>query len=178
MTRADDNRNQNDDNYDPFAYPSDSGAAPAQTRPRDRGNNSNPPDRRNNRTLEKVVEVPGNQPRGVDTGIELRTGDQVTISASGSVTAGRRAGVVSPDGGRPSARSCLAPQLIRCQCRCRRVDWLHRSSNGQTSQPFFIGSQATFTAPVDGRLYLTVNDDNYSDNSGSFTARIVYPGYR
>jgi hypothetical protein len=52
------------------------------------------------------------------------------------------------------------------------------SSNGQTSQPFFIGSQATFTAPVDGRLYLTVNDDNYSDNSGSFTARIVYPSYR
>jgi hypothetical protein len=179
MTRADDNRNQNDDNYDPFAYPSDSGAAPAQTRPRDRGNNSNPPDRRNNRTLEKVVEVPGNQPRGVDTGIELRTGDQVTISASGSVTAGRRAGVVSPDGGRPSAAGVFGATTYPVpSAGVGALIGYIVSSNGQTSQPFFIGSQATFTAPVDGRLYLTVNDDNYSDNSGSFTARIVYPGYR
>jgi len=38
---------------------------------------------------------------------------------------------------------------------------------------FYIGSQSTFTTPVDGRLYLMVNDDNYSDNSGSFSARIV-----
>jgi len=46
---------------------------------------------------------------------------------------------------------------------------LHSRSN--------IGSQSTFTTPVDGRLYLMVNDDNYSDNSGSFSARIVYPDY-
>jgi hypothetical protein len=52
------------------------------------------------------------------------------------------------------------------------------SNNGQTSQPFYIGSQSTFTTPVDGRLYLMVNDDNYSDNSGSYSARIVYPDYR
>ena len=52
------------------------------------------------------------------------------------------------------------------------------SSNGQTTQPFFVGSQLTFTASADGRLYLAVNDDNYSDNSGSFNARIVYPEYR
>jgi hypothetical protein len=29
--------------------------------------------------------------------------------------------------------------------------------------------------PVDGRLFLLVNDDNYGDNSGSFSARVVYP---
>jgi hypothetical protein len=51
-------------------------------------------------------------------------------------------------------------------------------TNGQASQAFYVGSQLTFTAPVDGRLYLLVNDDNYSDNSGSFSARIVYPDYR
>ena len=53
-----------------------------------------------------------------------------------------------------------------------------RSNNGQASQPFFIGSQATFTIPVDGRLFLAVNDDNYSDNSGSFSVRLVYPAFR
>ena len=51
-------------------------------------------------------------------------------------------------------------------------------SNGQSSQPFLIGSQATLTVPADGRLYLLVNDDNYTDNSGSFSVRIVYPDNR
>ena len=128
MTRADDNRNPNDDNYDPFGLPGESGAGPAGTRSRDRGNNpSFPGGRRNNRTLEKVVDVPGNQPRGVDAGIELRTGDQVTISASGNVTAGRRAGVVSPEGGRQGAAGILGGlDLSGADRRCRRSDWLHR----------------------------------------------------
>jgi hypothetical protein len=51
-------------------------------------------------------------------------------------------------------------------------------ANGQPSQVFLVGSQATLTTPVDGRLYLLVNDDNYGDNSGSFSARIVYPDFR
>lgn len=49
--------------------------------------------------------MPGNEPRGVDTGIDLRAGDQVTVTATGNITAGQRAGVVSPDGGRPGASS-------------------------------------------------------------------------
>ena len=37
MARADDNRtNQNDDSYDPFGYPGDSGSGPAATRSRER----------------------------------------------------------------------------------------------------------------------------------------------
>jgi hypothetical protein len=51
-------------------------------------------------------------------------------------------------------------------------------SNGQPSQFFYLGSQATITIPADGRLYLMVNDDNFSDNSGSFTAVVTYPDYR
>jgi len=50
--------------------------------------------------------------------------------------------------------------------------------NGQSSQPFLIGSQQTFTASADGRLFLLVNDDNYGDNSGSFSARITAPENR
>jgi len=49
-----------------------------------------------------------------------------------------------------------------------------RTPDGQTSQPFFVGSQLTFSVPTDGRLYLAINDDNYNDNSGSFTVRIRY----
>src|SRR5258706_7910970 len=74
LARADDNRNTIDDNYDPFGLPGESGAGPAGTRSRDPGNNPKfPGGRPDNRTLEKIVDVPGNQPRGVDTGIELST---------------------------------------------------------------------------------------------------------
>lgn len=180
LARADDNGNPNDDSYDPFGLPSESGSGPAAARPRQPGDyNRNRDNRRNNRTLERVVDVPGNLPRGLDTGIDLRMGDQVTITATGTVTAGRRAGVVSPEGGRPSAGAVLGASTYPVPTAGvgALIGYIF-SSNGQTSQAFYIGSQATFTAPVDGRLYLTVNDDNYSDNSGSFSARIVYPDNR
>ena len=180
LTRADDNRNPNDDSYDPFGFPGESGAGPAGTRSRQPGNYPGPPaGRRNNRTLEKVVDVPGNQARGVDTGIELRTGDQVTITATGSVTAGRRAGVVSADGGRQGAAGILGASgyPVPTAGVGALVGYI-LGTNGQTSQVFLVGSQATFTTPVDGRLFLMVNDDNFTDNSGSFSARVVYPDYR
>ena len=179
LTRADENRNPNDDSYDPFGFPGESTSGPATIRSRQRGNNPNLPGRRNNRTLEKVVDVPGNQPRGVDTGIELRSGDQVTISASGNITAGPRVGVVSPDGARVGAGGILGTNRrpIPTAGVGALIGYILQS-NGQQAQVFLVGIQATFTIPVDGRLYLAVNDDNYNDNSGSFSARIVYPEYR
>lgn len=183
MARADENRNPNDNNYDPFGLPDDSRIGPAATRsrqPGDFGRNRETRDtRRNNRTLENVVAVAGNEPRGLDTGIDLRAGDQVTVTATGNITAGQRAGVVSPDGGRPGAGAVFG--VSRRPVPTAGVGALIGyilQPNAQSAQPFLIGSQSTFTAPVDGRLYLLVNDDNYNDNSGSFSARIVYPENR
>jgi hypothetical protein len=178
MTRADENRNQND-NYDPFQLPDESGTGPAPTRSRQPGDYNPNRDRRNNRTLERIIAVQGNQQRGADTGIDLRTGDQVTITATGNVTAGRRAGVVSPEGGRVSTGAVFGASAYPVPTAgVGALIGYILQANGQTTQPFYIGSQVTFTASVDGRLYLLVNDDNYSDNSGSFSARIVYPDYR
>ena len=178
MTRADDNRNQND-NYDPFQLPDESGTGPAPTRSRQPGDYNPNRDRRNNRTLERIIAVQGNQQRGADTGIDLRTGDQVTIMATGNVTAGRRAGVVSPEGGRVSTGAVFGASAYPVPTAgVGALIGYILQANGQNTQPFYIGSQVTFTASVDGRLYLLVNDDNYSDNSGSFSARIVYPDYR
>jgi hypothetical protein len=181
LARTTDDSSNRNDSYDPFGG-DDSGTGPAPIRSRQTGdynpnNNSGP--RRPNRTLERTVTVPGNQPRGVDTGIDLRSGDQVTITATGSVTAGRRAGVVSPEGGRQSAGAVFGATTYPVPTAgVGALIGYIVSNNGQTSQPFYIGSQATFTTPVDGRLYLMVNDDNYSDNSGSFSARVIYPDYR
>ena len=49
-----------------------------------------------------------------------------------------------------------------------------RTPSGQATRPFLIGSQQTFNAPQNGRLYLLVNDDDYRGNTGSYRVRIVY----
>jgi hypothetical protein len=182
MGRADENRNPNDNSYDPFGLPGDSGTGTAPTRSRQRGDyNPNNPnrDRGFNRTLERTVTVQATESRGVDTGIDLRTGDQVTITATGNITAGQRVGVVAPDGARASAGTIFGTNRrpIPTAGVGALVGYILQA-NGQPSQVFLVGSQATFTVPIDGRLFLLVNDDNYGDNSGSFTARIVYPDNR
>ena len=172
---ADDNRNDN--SYDPFGVPGDSetGTAPARSR-LPGGYNPNRDSRRNPRTLEKTLDVPGNLPRGIDTGLDLRAGDQITITATGTITAGRRAGVVSPEGGRPSTGAVFGAGTYPVPTAGvgALIGYIVQA-NGQTSQPFYIGRQLTLTTPIDGRLFLLVNDDNYSDNSGSFSVRISYP---
>jgi hypothetical protein len=175
MARVDDTRTDNrNDNYDPFGMPSDTG--PARTRPR---NTPGGVATRTNRTLERTIDVPGNQPRGIDTGIDLRAGDQVTITATGNVTAGRRAGVVSPEGGRAGTGQIFGASAYPVPTAgVGALIGYILVANGQASQPFYIGPQSTFTASTDGRLYLSVNDDNFSDNSGSFSVRIIYPDYR
>lgn len=180
MARTADDRNETSD---PFGIPGETQSGQVRSRqPGGRGNPNdiNPSrDNRRNRTLERVVEVQGNASRGMDTGIDLRAGDQVTITATGNVTAGRRAGVVSPDGGRVSAGAVFGASAYPVPTAgVGALVGIILQSNGQSSQPFLIGSQQTVTLPVDGRLFLMVNDDNFTDNSGSFSVRIVYPDNR
>src|SRR5262249_11786277 len=65
-------------------------------RSRDRDNS----DRYGNRgrtAQDFTIDVPGTS-RGTDTRIDVRAGDQITFSATGTITAGRRVGTVGPDG--------------------------------------------------------------------------------
>jgi hypothetical protein len=109
----------------------------------------------------------------VDTGVDVRSGDQLTITATGNIVAGRRAGVVSPEGGRVGAASIIGTYPVPSAGVGALIGYL-RLPDGQLSQPFFVGSQLTFTSQAEGRLFLLANDDNYTDNSGNFDVRIVY----
>ncbi|MDQ5845627.1 MAG: LecA/PA-IL family lectin [Acidobacteriota bacterium] len=179
MSRTADDR---DDNVDPFGFPDESGnPAPIRSRRRSDFPNDNrfPDNRGTGRMLERIIAVQANQSRGAETGIDLRSGDQVTLTASGSITAGQRVGVVGPDGARAGASSILG--VSRRPVPTAGVGALIGYillPNGQMTQPFLVGSQSTFTAPADGRFFLLVNDDNYNDNSGSFSVRILYPDNR
>jgi hypothetical protein len=124
-------------------------------------------------TRERTISVPGTS-RGTDTGFDLRSGDSVTITATGVVTAGRRAGDVSPDGGRAGIGGALLGTRPVPTAGVGALIGYIRLPNGQITQPFLVGSQQTFNAPADGRLFLLINDDDYSDNSGGFDVRIVH----
>jgi hypothetical protein len=120
-------------------------------------------------TGDRVITVPGDS-QGTDTGLELRRGDRVAISATGSVVANSRIGGVSAEG-RSESYSLRQNYPVTDVGGGALVGYL-QMRNGQKTRPFYIGSQNTFIAPVDGRLYLFVNDDDYRDNSGSFSVRL------
>ena len=118
-----------------------------------------------------TIDVAGNS-RGTDSGIDVRSGDQITFSATGTVIAGQRAGSVGPEGGRTSGLGSIIGTRPVPNAGVGALIGYIRTLDGQNSQPFYIGGTLTFTVPVDGRLFLAINDDNYNDNSGSFSVRI------
>ncbi|HEX8633014.1 MAG TPA: hypothetical protein VF703_02565 [Pyrinomonadaceae bacterium] len=120
---------------------------------------------------EVSVNVPGTS-RDTDSGVEVRSGEQVTISASGTIIAGRRIGEVGPQGGRATGfGSIIGTRPVPTAGPGALIGYI-RASNGQLTQPFLIGNQLTFNVQADGRLILAVNDDDYSDNGGNFAVRI------
>jgi hypothetical protein len=120
-----------------------------------------------------TITVPGTS-RGTDTGIDVRAGDPITITATGTVIAGRRIGEVGPEGARSSGIGAIIGTRPVPTAGAGALIAYIRTPNGQLSQAYLIGSQLTTTVPVDGRLILAINDDDYSDNGGSFTVRIRY----
>ena len=171
--RNDNARNDEEEFDDLFGTGGGTSTNPAPARRRVGRGNQFPSDTGTETPSELTVSVPGNS-RGTDTGIDLRSGDNVIITATGSVTAGRRAGVVSPDGGRATGFGSIAGTYPVPTVGVGALIGYIRLPNGQPSQPFALGSQRTFTVQSGGRLFLLINDDNYNDNSGSFEVRIVY----
>ena len=144
-------------------------------RSRDRlPSDQNDRNRDRNRTPRDVtIEVPGTS-RNTDTGIDVRAGDPITFSATGTVVAGRRIGEVGPEGGRNAGIGSVVNSRPVATAGPGALIAYIRMSNGQLSQPYLIGSQLSTSVPVDGRLILAINDDDFSDNSGSFSVTIRY----
>ena len=113
-----------------------------------------------------TIIVPGDSgSRWVNTGIDVRRGDRVVLSATGTVD-------VSSGWGTHDAKGTT---------RFARVSGYPVNSPRRYGLAAKIGSQrwayagADVTAAQTGRLYLTCNDDTPSDNNGKFvvTVRII-----
>jgi hypothetical protein len=120
---------------------------------------------------ERTFDVPGNS-RGLDTGIDVRAGESITISATGTIVAGSRVGEVGPDGQRSSGLGISARPVASAGVGAL-IAYI-RNTNGTMSPAYLIGSNTSTSVPMDGRLILAVNDDNYNDNTGSFRVTVRY----
>lgn len=115
---------------------------------------------------ERQIGVSASQP-WIDTGIEVRAGQELYFSAEGQVRWGpsRRDG---PAGERNSPHNPGRPIPNRPGAALI-------GKIGDRDEYFFIGEESgPFRARSSGRLYLGVNDDVLSDNSGSFRVMIYY----
>ena len=114
----------------------------------------------------RTVQVNANQP-WTDTGIDVNVGDKVAFQANGEITFGRSAGMTATPDGNPGFHDAKYPDpKVPVGALIGRV--------GQKGQPFGIGSQTQpLPMPASGRLYLGVNDNDYSDNSGSYSVVVA-----
>src|SRR5205807_8298981 len=64
--------------------------------------------RERERTQQEVTVVVPATSRGTDTGIDVNAGEPITITASGTIVAGRRIGEVGPEGGRTTGFGSIA----------------------------------------------------------------------
>jgi hypothetical protein len=112
-----------------------------------------------------------------DTGINLRAGDSVAVTATGliAVEAGGRIPPKAPGGFAPD---CAAAASIyggrfgtfpapRLPC------WSLIGRIGGNGMVFEVGSKGTFRAGSNGRLLLGINSDSFAGASGYWTAIVA-----
>jgi hypothetical protein len=108
--------------------------------------------------------IVGGDRQWVDTGINVRQGDNLTIRADGRIRIARdsrdtitAAGVSSGRTDNATIPSAPVGGLVM------------RVGNGAA---VFVGDQKTIRAPRAGRLYLGVNDNFWDDNTGQFNVTV------
>jgi hypothetical protein len=115
------------------------------------------------------VTVPATQ-AWTDTGINVKKGDRLSFHTTGQVNIapGGNEAVAGPDGAATDigSRAGYPVAAMPAGGLVARV--------GNRGAAFPVGSNSQpITMPADGRLFLGVNDNNYSDNSGAFTVTIA-----
>lgn len=114
------------------------------------------------------IVVSGKQ-QWTSTGIMVRRGETLTFKTTGEVRVGggpddvaQPAGVLN---GRKAAGTPIPTSIVGAL--------IGRIGNGQ---PFGIGDQTSVPMPATGMLFLGINDNDFSDNSGEFRVEITRSG--
>jgi hypothetical protein len=111
-----------------------------------------------------TITVPGNQ-QWTPTGIVVRRGDTLRINASGEIMWTPEAADRATPAGAGSRRMSGAPPVGNAPGGAL----VARVGN---SEPFLIGNRGTVRMPANGELFLGINDDVVTDNTGNFVVTI------
>ena len=118
----------------------------------------------------------------VDTGITVVAGEAVTISANGQVYIGA-VSLGQPNisdyqtpAGDPTTTTAAQTGFAGAFAAPGLVPWSLVGRIGSSGTPFEVGNSGSILAPSSGELYLSVNDNNFGDNSGSWHAFVSLNG--
>lgn len=116
----------------------------------------------------KSITVASNVP-WTDTGIDLSSGDKLHITATGTVDFSDKTGV-GPAGAERGWKDTILALSVASAGRGALVG---KVGNDPAALPFLIGAGGTVTVPVAGRLFLGINQGEFSKpTSGKFQAQI------
>jgi len=112
------------------------------------------------------LQVPATTP-WTDTGIDVQAGDMLSFSANGEIRWGTGGGdTANADGNTASMRNSYPLRGAPVGTLIGRVG---------NSAPFPVGTNTgAIRMPVNGRLFLGINDDDRRDNSGAFNVVVRY----
>ena len=104
------------------------------------------------------------------TGIQVHTGDDIDIDATGVIEVNLQGMKATPAGAPPD---CIAVGIVRVPFVAPSLPcWSLIGRIGRSGNAFEVGIGRNFSANADGELYLGVNDNFFGDNSGAWLVTI------
>jgi hypothetical protein len=109
----------------------------------------------------------------VDTGLDVRPSDVLSITASGkmSVRNGKNTSSVTADGASRGFRDLLKSYPVN---EAGQGALIGRVGSSDTATPFLVGSSKSWTSPRAGRLFLGINKSGNDAPDGTFHVKIAF----
>ena len=123
---------------------------------------------RDSTTMPQIVRVNAQQ-RWTDTGIDVRTGDELTFDSRGSVQLSSDSNDVATPGGSQKPGRVIPATNVNAPAGAL----IARIGDSAT---LVVGDRRSILASLAGRLYLGLNDDHLPDNKGEFEVTVGRPG--
>jgi LssY C-terminus len=123
-------------------------------------------------TSSKQIDIKGTDD-WVDTGLDVRPGDVLAISASGTlkIRNGRNTSSVNAAGANRGFRDLIKAYAVNDAGQGALIG---RIGSTDTATPFLVGPSKSWTAPRGGRLFLGINKSGNDAPDGSFHVKIEF----
>jgi hypothetical protein len=121
-------------------------------------------------TTQPIDVIVGSSKIWTSTGVTVKTGESITVDASGLIHFGPPP--INRIGPKGRPRAACAKQGVTRAFPAPALDCWSLIGRIGTEPPFEVGSHSSFNATSDGELFLGINDNQLADNSGSWKTTI------